>query len=335
MIVDDVSVVRRGELTDEAWAVIAPLLPEPGSSRGRWRDPRQVINGILWKLRTGAPGRDLPDRFGPWKTCHERLRGWTADGTWDRILAAAQVHDDGTPVQWTISIDSSIVRAHQHAAGARKKGLPDKSGDAWCASWRGHRSIPRGLSTRIHLAVDGRGRPLSILLTPGQAGDNPQLLALLDAIAVNEPGPGRPRKRPDVLIADKGYAHDSTRRALRHRGIRHVVPERSDQVARRAAMGSAGGRPPAFDKAIYKKRNVVERCFNRLKQWRQPAVMRLSNENSIPPRLIDQHRGEVAYHRLTLRNAVDARIESEMSHGVGQAQLHQRRNIGQSRRPNR
>ncbi|MFD6771097.1 IS5 family transposase, partial [Micromonospora chalcea] len=107
--------MRRGELTDEAWAVIAPLLPEPGGARGRWRDHRQVINGILWKLRTGAPWRDLPERFGPWKTCHERLRRWTADGTWDRILAAAQVHDDGTPVQWTISIDSSIVRAHQHA----------------------------------------------------------------------------------------------------------------------------------------------------------------------------------------------------------------------------
>nr|WP_240639345.1 IS5 family transposase [Micromonospora ureilytica] len=101
--------------------MIAPLLPEPGGSRGRWRDHRQVINGILWKLRTGAPWRDLPERFGPWKTCHERLRRWTADGTWERILAAAQVHDDGTPVQWTISIDSSIVRAHQHAAGARKK----------------------------------------------------------------------------------------------------------------------------------------------------------------------------------------------------------------------
>ena len=123
------------------------------------------------------------------------------------------------------------------------------------------------MSTKIHLAVDGRGRPLSILLTPGQAGDDPQLLALLDAIRVNEPGPGRPRKRPDVMIADKGYAHDSTRRALRHRGIRHVIPERCDQVARLAAKGSAGGRTPVFDKVIDHRRNVVERCFNRLKQW--------------------------------------------------------------------
>ena len=83
-----------------------------------------MINGILWKLRTGAPWRDLPERYGPWKTCHERLRRWTADGTWDRILAHAQVFDDGQPVEWTISVDSSVVRAHQHSAGARKKGDP-------------------------------------------------------------------------------------------------------------------------------------------------------------------------------------------------------------------
>jgi transposase len=129
-----------------------------------------------------------------------------------------------------------------------------------------------GLSTKIHIAVDGRGRLLSVLLTPGQAGDNPQLLRLLDAISVNEPGPGRPRKRPDMLLADKGYAHPSTRKALHRRGIRHTIPERRDQVARRAAKGSSGGRPPDFDKVLYKQRNVVERCFNRLKQWRDLAT---------------------------------------------------------------
>src|SRR5690349_9443329 len=123
----DALVVGRGELTDKAWAVIEPLLPKAASRNGRWRDHRQVINGILWKLRTGAPWRDLPGRYGPWKTCHERLRRWTADGTWDRILAAAQVYNDGQPVEWVISVDTSIVRAHQHAAGARKKGAPGAS----------------------------------------------------------------------------------------------------------------------------------------------------------------------------------------------------------------
>jgi transposase len=129
-----------------------------------------------------------------------------------------------------------------------------------------------GLTTKIHIAVDRRGRPLSILLTPGQAGDNPQLFNVLDAISVNSPGPGRPRKRPDMLIADKAYAHESTRAALRRRGIAHTIPERSDQVARRAAKGSRSGRPPAFDKDIYRERNQVERCFNRLKQWRDLAT---------------------------------------------------------------
>jgi transposase len=118
----DLVVVRRGELTDSAWAVIAPLLPGDPGRGARWRDHRQVINGILWKLRTGSPWRDLPERYGPWKTCHERLRRWTADGTWDRVLARAQVFDDGQPVEWVISVDTTVVRAHQHSAGARKKG---------------------------------------------------------------------------------------------------------------------------------------------------------------------------------------------------------------------
>lgn len=73
-------------------------------------------------------------------------------------------------------------------------------------------------------------------------------------------------------LADEGYAHDSTRRALRRRRIPHTIPERSDQVARRAAKGSAGGRPPNSDTGLYRHRNVVERCFNRLKQWRDLAT---------------------------------------------------------------
>ncbi|MEU4660220.1 transposase [Micromonospora aurantiaca] len=97
------------------------------------------------------------------------------------------------------------------------------------------------------------------------------------------PGAARrdPRQRAGTGLAPQasrrtdcghGYAHDSTRRALRSRGIRHVIPERSDQVARWTAKGSLGGRPPAFDRAIYRKRSVVEGCFNRLKQWRDLAT---------------------------------------------------------------
>lgn len=105
------------------------MLPAGRKRGGQWRDHRQVINAILWKIRTGAPWRDLPERYGSWKTAHERLRRWTADGTWDRILDEVVVKDDAVGnVEWVFSIDSSAVRAHQHAAGARKMGGPDAGG---------------------------------------------------------------------------------------------------------------------------------------------------------------------------------------------------------------
>ena len=129
-----------------------------------------------------------------------------------------------------------------------------------------------GLTSKIHLAVDGHGLPMSIILTAGQAGDNPQLLPLLDQLNVGRDGPGRPRKRPDRILADKAYSHPSTRAALRRRGIRFTSPERTDQIARRATKGSGGGQPPGFDPILYVGRNVVERCFNRLKQFRDLAT---------------------------------------------------------------
>ena len=113
---------------------------------------------------------------------------------------------------------------------------------------------------------------MGIILTRGQDGDNPQLLPLLDGISVRRVGRGRPRSRPEAVLADKAYSHPSTRQVLRRRGIRFTSPERSDQEARRAAKGSAGGRPPSFDTEEYRRRNVVERCFNRLKQFRDLAT---------------------------------------------------------------
>jgi transposase len=109
---------------------------------------------------------------------------------------------------------------------------------------------------------------MSVILTPGQAGDNPQLLPLLDQISVGRDGPGRPRKRPVRVLADKAYSHPSTRAALRARRIGFTSPEKSDQITRRRARGARGGRPPTFDQQLYADRNVVERCFNRLKQFR-------------------------------------------------------------------
>jgi len=87
--------VKRGEIIDQAWHQIEPLLPKYGQSGGQWRDHRTVINAILWKLRTGSPWRDLPERYGPWQTCFDRFNRWRRDGTWDRLLAHAQTSQQG------------------------------------------------------------------------------------------------------------------------------------------------------------------------------------------------------------------------------------------------
>ena len=114
---------------------------------------------------------------------------------------------------------------------------------------------------------------MSILITPGQAGDNPELLPLLDQVSVRPLGAGGgARKRPRRVIADKAYSHPRTRRALRRRGIAFTCPERSDQIAHRNAKGSRGGRPPRLDLDVYRGRNVIERCFARLKQFRDLAT---------------------------------------------------------------
>ena len=123
----------------------------------------------------------------------------------------------------------------------------------------------------MHFSCVGKGRPLSIIVTAGQRHESTQLEAVLDAIRVPRlaGAAGRPRKRPEHLIADKGYSYPSCRRLLRGRGIRHTIPERRDQQVPRLRRP---GMPPNFDITIYAKRNVVERCLNRLKQRRGIAT---------------------------------------------------------------
>jgi transposase len=123
----------RGDLTDTEWERLRPFLPVSNGRCGRWRDHRQVIDGILHRVRTGVQWRDLPERFGPWKTVYERHRLWSADGTWERLLQQVQAEADAAgDIDWDISVDSTIVRAHQHAAGARSDlpPAPTSKGDA-------------------------------------------------------------------------------------------------------------------------------------------------------------------------------------------------------------
>jgi transposase len=130
--------VRRHELTDAQWQKIEPLLPANGKPGGQWADHRTVVNGVLFRARTGVPWPDLPERYGPWQTVYERHRRWSADGTWQQILAELQIEADATdpdghlarvleeetrqrPREWSVNIDSTSCRAHQHAAGAHHR----------------------------------------------------------------------------------------------------------------------------------------------------------------------------------------------------------------------
>jgi transposase len=111
----------RHDLSGVEWSRLEPLLPGRVARRGgRWIDHRLVINGVMWRTRTGSPWRDLPGEYGNWKTVYNRHRRWSGDGTWELILA--ELRRDADRVEgpdWTIGIDAGVVRAHQHAAGAR------------------------------------------------------------------------------------------------------------------------------------------------------------------------------------------------------------------------
>lgn len=231
----------------------------------------------LFRVRTGVPWRHLPERYGAWKTVYERHRRWSADGTWDQLLHAVQAKADLTArIDWgMIGVDSMSCRAHQHAAGARKaRPRVPKQG----ATPRNHRpdeGLGRsrgGLTSKIHLAGEGCCRPLSLLLTPGQWGDAPQMIEVLDRIRVPRLLGGRPRTRPGHVSGDKAYSSRRNRRYLPRRGIKHTIPEPRDQRANRKRRDSAGGRPADFDREHYRRRNEVERTINRLKNPRAVAT---------------------------------------------------------------
>ena len=112
--------LRMDEISDELWALIEPVLP-PGGHQGRpWNDHRLTLEGIIWRYRTGSPWRDLPDYFGAWQSVWERHRRWSDDGTYVRIFAAvrAAAPERDEALLNLLAIDSTIVRAHQHSAGA-------------------------------------------------------------------------------------------------------------------------------------------------------------------------------------------------------------------------
>lgn len=192
------------------------------------------LDAVLWIARTEAPWRDLPDRFGPFNSVPKRFDRWARKGTWTKVFDELQDPD----LEWLL-IDSTIIRAHQHAAGAESS----TAGDEQLGRSRG------GFSTKIHVAVDGRGNPVRVLLSPGQAGDitfAPELVAGLKAEAV---------------VGDQGYDSDAFVKSVEASGAQAVIPPKKNRVVKRE-----------YDRHVYKVRNLMERFFNQLKQLRRVAT---------------------------------------------------------------
>jgi transposase len=141
---------KRHELTDVEWTRLRPLLPSRKAGRQR-RDDRQIINAILWKLATGAPWRDLPERYGSWATVYTRFWRWTRAGVWQQIFSAVQRQADAAgQLDWTVHfVDGTVIRAHQHAAGA-------KGGTRRRKRWAGARAASRRRSTSERRAAASR-----------------------------------------------------------------------------------------------------------------------------------------------------------------------------------
>jgi transposase len=262
-----IDAASRHDLSDVQWAVLEPLLPA-AARRGRPRrwPLRGLVNGVRHRTRAGCPWRDVPTRYGPWWRVYALFACWQALGVWARVEAALRAQADANgKLSWQVSVDSTTARAHIHAAGARRDSVNRVAGEP------DHHALGRsrgGWGTKTHAAIDQHRGVLAFILTPGQDGDSPQLVPVLEAISVARAGPGRPRRRPQRVLADKAYSSRANRAWLRQHHIAATIPVPADQAGHRARRGSGGGRPPAFDLERYKDRHAVECGFNHLKHHR-------------------------------------------------------------------
>ena len=192
----------RHRLTDQQWELVQDLFPPPARTGRPRRDRREILDGILWILRTGAPWRDLPEELGPWATAWDLFDTWNDDGTLDAILSRLRAAgiDAGLVDRELWCVDGTVVRAARCAGGGGKGDDPEEPADHALGRSRG------GFSTKIHLLCDGHGHPLDFHLTPGQAHETTGLVPLLEGAEERVvDGDGEPIAWPVALAGDKGY----------------------------------------------------------------------------------------------------------------------------------
>src|SRR3954452_3187236 len=204
----------RHDLTDVEWALLEPLLPTLTPRRSRpWKDHRTVVNGVLWRTRTGSPWRDLPESYGRWKTVYNRHRRWSADGTWAEVLSELQRGCDVGEERWVVAIDSTVVRAHHHASGAVTNLRPMCRRGCW--RWRWPRTWPqrrlRATALRPSRSVpQGAGsNHTNSQLAQGQLADREALGRSRGGLRTKIHLLADARCRPLRTITTAGQRHDS------------------------------------------------------------------------------------------------------------------------------
>ncbi|MEQ0924481.1 IS5 family transposase [Acinetobacter schindleri] len=225
--------MARTLLTDDIWQQIQDTMRLHGCYRSK--NSRNIMEAILWKLRTGATWRDIPQEFCPWQTAYNRFNRWASKGLWNKFFLDLR----GVLGQEWVFIDGSYIRVHQHASGARN-GFERAIGQS-----RG------GRTTKIHLATDANGLPIDFKITGGGVHDSQVAKQLIDTVG-----------EATYLIADKGYDAEHIRIYAQNKDMIPIIPLRSNSKRSNKV----------FDKYLYKLRHLVENVFARLKHFRAIAT---------------------------------------------------------------
>ncbi|MFJ8313760.1 MULTISPECIES: transposase [unclassified Streptomyces] len=241
--------MARGDLTDDQWSRLEPLLP-PIPKMGRpARDRRQCFDVIWWRARTGPPWRDIPERYGPGEAAYMRFRRWQIDGTWALILKKLQVRaDTAGHIEWGCPSTPRSAGPTSTRSGPEQRGSrfgPDGPGWAGC---RAGRPRPRTLARRPdHETSPGRGRLVPTSWRPWSPPDSaaipPVFTEVMNRIRITRPAADA------HVFADRACSSRSIREYLRRRQIAHTIPEKRDQAGHRLRRGSAG--TPAADRDLH------------------------------------------------------------------------------------